>query len=75
MVTVELQVEWWPIDKIRPYAKNPRKIPPKAIAKVASSIKEFGWRRSKLGRTERPESAAVPYVRDEPALVLRRQNV
>lgn len=44
MVTVELQVEWWPIDKVRPYDKNPRKIPPKAIDKVASSIKEFGWR-------------------------------
>ena len=41
---MEMQIEWCPIDKIRPYDKNPRKIPQKAIDKVASSIKEFGWR-------------------------------
>ena len=43
-MTSELKIEWWPIDKIRPYENNPRKIPQRAIDKVASSIKEFGWR-------------------------------
>ncbi|MGD1098683.1 MAG: ParB N-terminal domain-containing protein, partial [Bryobacteraceae bacterium] len=33
-----------PLDKIRPYARNARQIPPRAIDKVAASIREFGWR-------------------------------
>src|SRR5580700_3045438 len=40
----DLQVSWWPIDKPIPYAKNSRKIPQRAIDKVAASINEFGWR-------------------------------
>src|SRR5215468_6071962 len=40
----DLQVHWWPIDKPIPYARNSRKIPERAIDKVAASIKEFGFR-------------------------------
>ena len=40
----DLQVCVWPIDRVIPYARNARKIPQKAIDKVAASIKEFGWR-------------------------------
>jgi DNA modification methylase len=40
----DLQVRWWPIDKVIPYARNSRKIPERAVDKVAGSIKEFGWR-------------------------------
>src|SRR5256885_8059698 len=40
----DLQVCWWPIDKPIPYARNSRKIPNRAIDKVAASIKEFGFR-------------------------------
>jgi DNA modification methylase len=40
----DLQVHWWPIDKAIPYAKNSRKIPERAVDKVAASIREFGWR-------------------------------
>lgn len=36
------QVYWWPIDKPIRYARNSRKIPERAINKVAASIKEFG---------------------------------
>ena len=43
-MNTELKIDWWPIDKVRPYEHNPRKIPQRAIDKVASSIKEFGWR-------------------------------
>lgn len=39
-----LEVENWPIEKVRPYKKNPRNIPQSAIDKVATSLKEFGWR-------------------------------
>src|SRR5258708_2666784 len=39
-----LDIQWRPIDEIRPYQGNPRKIPPSAVDKVAASIAEFGWR-------------------------------
>src|ERR1700692_569140 len=42
----DLEVRWWPIDKPIPYARNSRKIPERAIDKVAASIKEFGWRQA-----------------------------
>jgi hypothetical protein len=37
-------VAYCPIGKVIPYEKNARKIPQRAIDKVAASIKEFGWR-------------------------------
>ena len=40
----DLEVVWWPIDKPTPYARNPRQAPEAAIAKVAASLKEFGFR-------------------------------
>ena len=40
----DLQVHWWPIDRPIPYARNSRRIPERAIDKVAASIREFGWR-------------------------------
>lgn len=40
----EIQIENWPIDKLIPYARNARIIPQSAVDKVATSIKEFGWR-------------------------------
>lgn len=39
-----LSVIWRTIGEIRPYPGNPRTITASAIAKVAASIKEFGWR-------------------------------
>lgn len=39
-----MEVTLWPVAKIIPYARNARKISAKAVDKVASSIKEFGWR-------------------------------
>jgi len=38
-----MQVEWWQIDRPKPYEKNARKIPQKAIDKVALSLRTFGW--------------------------------
>lgn len=39
-----IKTELWPLEKIKPYPGNPRKRSKKAVAKVAASIKEFGWR-------------------------------
>jgi hypothetical protein len=39
-----LSFEWWPIERPIPYARNPRVAPEAAIAKVAASIAEYGWR-------------------------------
>ena len=42
----DLKVCWWPIDKPIVYSRNSRKIPERAVDKVAASIKEFGWRQA-----------------------------
>ena len=42
----DLKVCWWPVDKPIAYSRNSRKIPERAIDKVAASIKEFGWRQA-----------------------------
>ena len=39
-----MKIEMWPIDRPVPYVRNARKIPQKAIDKVAGSLQEFGWR-------------------------------
>ena len=40
----QLEVEWWPIEKVIPTRRNPRDSPRLAVAKVAASIAEFSWR-------------------------------
>src|SRR5690606_29111096 len=39
-----MNIELWEISRPKPYEGNPRKLPEKAIKKVAASIKEFGFR-------------------------------
>jgi DNA modification methylase len=39
-----MQVQPWPIERPKPYPRNARKITDEAIAKVATSLREFGWR-------------------------------
>jgi DNA modification methylase len=39
-----MHVTLWPLERIIPFARNARKIPPQAVDKVAASIREFGWR-------------------------------
>jgi DNA modification methylase len=43
-LVAQMEVTMWCLEKITPYARNARKIPPQAIDKVAASIREFGWR-------------------------------
>ena len=38
-----MKIEIWSLDRIRPYEKNARKIPKRAVDKVAASLLEFGW--------------------------------
>jgi DNA modification methylase len=42
--TNTLLIEFWPIDRPKPYPKNARKWTASAVEKVASSIREYGWR-------------------------------
>ena len=38
-----MKIETWSLDRIRPYEKNARKIPQRAIDTVAASLLEYGW--------------------------------
>ena len=42
----KLAIQWWPTAQLRPYEHNPRRCPESAIAKVAASLKEFGFRQA-----------------------------
>ncbi len=42
--TYPMQIDTWPIDRVRPYDANPRTISTAAIDKVAASLQAFGWR-------------------------------
>ena len=39
-----MKIELWTVDQVIPYARNARTISDAAVAKVAASIQEFGWR-------------------------------
>jgi len=41
---MRLTIEWWPIERPVPYARNPRVASEEAITKVAASITEYGFR-------------------------------
>jgi DNA modification methylase len=38
-----MQIDLWPIERVKPYDRNPRKND-QAVEAVAASLKEFGWR-------------------------------
>lgn len=38
-----LEIEYLPLEKLIPYANNPKLHPPEQIAQIAASIKEFGF--------------------------------
>src|SRR6476619_4729688 len=43
LMTTEMQVELWPIERVTPYYRNPR-VNDSAVNAVAASIREFGFR-------------------------------
>jgi hypothetical protein len=38
-----MKVELWPVKRVTPYERNPRRISDRAVDMVAKSIDEFGW--------------------------------
>lgn len=45
-------VEWWPIERLIPYARNARKIKQDDIVKMSSILKEYGWQQCVLAEPE-----------------------
>ena len=43
--TIQLpgKLEQWPIERLRPYERNPRTHSPEQVKKIAASLREFGW--------------------------------
>lgn len=37
------KVERWPLERLRPYAKNARTHSPEQVAQIAASMREWGW--------------------------------
>ena len=73
LIPAGLTIEWWPIDRVKPYEKNARVISPKAVEKVAASIKEFGWRQPIVVDSE--DIIVVGHVRLLGAQYLRLTHV
>jgi DNA modification methylase len=42
-VKTDLQIERWPIERLVPFARNPRTHTEEQVAQIAASIVEFGW--------------------------------
>jgi ParB-like chromosome segregation protein Spo0J len=43
LVALADRLELWPIDRLRPYDRNPRTHSDEQVAKIAASMVEFGW--------------------------------
>src|SRR5271155_2865969 len=63
-----MKIEIWSLDRIRPYEKNARKIPQRAIDKVAASLQEYGWQQPIV--VDKPGVIVVGHVRRLGALQL-----
>src|ERR1039457_5615685 len=42
-VRIDIEIETWPITRLIPRITNPRTHTPQQVAKVAASMREFGW--------------------------------
>jgi DNA modification methylase len=42
-VKTDIQIERWPIERLVPFARNPRTHTEEQVAQIAASIVEFGW--------------------------------
>ena len=43
VTTQRLEVVYWPIEKLIPFARNPRTHSEEQVNQIAASIREFGW--------------------------------
>jgi len=37
------QIAFWPLDRLKPYERNPKTHDAHQVAKIAASMAEFGW--------------------------------
>src|SRR5580704_17154251 len=65
-----MRIETWSLDRIRPYEKNARKIPQRAVDKVAASLQEYGWQQPIV--VDKQGVIVVGHVRRLAALQLGR---
>jgi ParB-like chromosome segregation protein Spo0J len=42
-VNLDIQIERWPVERLIPFARNPRTHTDEQVAEIAASIVEFGW--------------------------------
>jgi len=42
-VKLDIQIERWPVERLIPFARNPRTHTDEQVAEIAASIVEFGW--------------------------------
>ena len=40
---VPQRIEYWPLARLKPYARNAKTHDPDQVAKIAASMAEFGW--------------------------------
>ena len=79
---IDIQIERWPIDKLIPYARNPRTHSDAQVAQIAASIAEFGFNNPILVDTNagiiaghgRLLAARKLQLREVPVIVLDRLN-
>ena len=43
LVALAERIELWPIDRLRPYERNPRTHSDAQVDQIAASMVEFGW--------------------------------
>lgn len=71
----DLQVEYWPIEKLTPYDKNAKNHPKDQVKKIAKSIKEHGWASSKAIEVDKDGVIINGHGRRLAALELKMKNV
>jgi len=43
LVFAPIQIETWPLDRLRPYTRNAKILGTDQVAKIAASMAKFGW--------------------------------
>jgi ParB-like chromosome segregation protein Spo0J len=73
MSTTTHVVEHWPLDKLVPYARNPRVHTAEQVARIVASIQEFGWTNPIL--VDEDSGILAGHGRLEAAKILNRETV
>lgn len=68
-----MEIQIWKIERVKPYSRNARVIPDSAVAKVATSIREYGWQQPIV--VDRKGVIIAGHVRRLAAIKLELQEV